>query len=527
MTTAPQRKSSDTWQLGAFALTQVAVMLLAISNESLWIDEFWTAHFGAIDSFKTFYELLLVPSGSQTPLHFLHFYLWGLLNPASEFFFRLANLPLFVAGQLAVFWALRDHPRMFAWLFLALSALHPMVWAYANEARPYVMMYAGAQMILAYLLHLHSASAHGRAAEPVFLLLFVLGGILLFGASLLGAFWVFAASVHVLLHHLRQSRWRDLLQGANPWLLALLLIAATVLSAYYLNSLLKGAGASRLASSTPASVLFAAYEVLGLAGIGPSRLALRSQGAVALVPYAVGLLAAAGVLLTVLAVGLREAASRLGARQLLSMAALGLLPVAIVVLSGFVMHWRVLGRHLIAALPLLNLLLALGLATLLQTDGRRGQGWRRLLAVCACLFLVYSSCSLRFAAQHKKDDYRSAAAVAQGAVAQGQRVWWAADVIGARYYGLQGDFDVMGELTSVHKPLVCGDLPGVQPVANASLPCLQALTAPDVVILSKPETFDSKGGLAGYLQAGQFSVVQTLPAFTVWRRSDQPQALQH
>ena len=58
--------------MGVFALTQIAVMLVAISNESLWIDEFWTAHFGAIESFRSFYELLLVPSGSQTPLHF-----WG------------------------------------------------------------------------------------------------------------------------------------------------------------------------------------------------------------------------------------------------------------------------------------------------------------------------------------------------------------------------------------------------------------------------------------------------------------------
>jgi hypothetical protein len=520
-----QRLASDLWRLGAFALLQVAVMLLAISNESLWIDEFWTAHFGAMKSFSEFVALLLVPSGSQTPLHFLHFFLWGQLDPANEFFFRLANLPLFLAGQLAVFWALRDYPKTFAYLFVALSALHPMVWEYANEARPYVMMYAGSQMILAYLLHLHASSARGRAAEPLVLLLFVLGGILLFGASLLGAFWVFAAGVHVLVHHLRRSTWRTLLQGANPWLLALLLIVTAILSVYYLNSLLKGAGASRLASSTPASVLFAAYELLGLAGIGPSRLALRSQGAAALAPDAVGLLAAASVLSIILVVGLKQAAGRLGARQLMWLGALGLFPVLVVVLSGFVMHWRVLGRHLIAALPLLNLLLALGMATLLQPDARKAQGPRRLLAVAGFLFLVYSSCSLRFAEKHDKDDYRGAAAVALESIAQGQRVWWAADVIGARYYGLPGEFDVMGELTGVHKPLACSDLPGVQPVANALLPCLQALSAPDVVILSKPETFDSKGDIAGYLKAGQFSAAQSLPAFTIWRRSEPPQAL--
>jgi hypothetical protein len=147
-----------------------------------------------------------------------------------------------------------------------------------------------------------------------------------------------------------------------------------------------------------------------------------------------------------------------------------------------------------------------------------------VLAGLGLLFLIYSSCSLRFASRHSKDDYRAAAAVAQAAVDQGQRVWWAADVIGARYYGLSGEFDVMGELTSVHKPLVCSDLPGVQPVANGSAQCLRALSVPDVVILSKPETFDTRGDIVGYLTAGQFEVGQSLPAFTIWRRSAQPQA---
>jgi len=512
------------WWTGLFALTQVAVMLLAISNESLWIDEFWTAHFAALASFKDFLELLLVPNGSQTPLHFLHFYLWGLSHPPGEFLLRLANLPLFVLGQLAVFWALRDYPRKFAVLFLTLGALHPMVWQYANEARPYVMLVAGSQMILAYLLHLHASSDGGRPSQPFFLMLFVLGGILLFGASLLGAFSVFAACLYGLVHHLRQSTWRELSHGVNLLLLGLFLAAVALLTVYYLSSLLKGAGGSRVSSSSPSTVLFAAYEWLGLAGIGPSRLELRTLGRAALAPYAIGLLAAGGVLLTVLALGLNAARARLGGRQLVLMGALGMLPVVIVIYSGFAMHWRVLGRHLIAALPLLNLVLALGLATLLQADGRRGQSLRWLLAVSALLFLVYSSCSLRFAQAHRKDDYRAAAALAQAAMAQGQRVWWAADVIGAHYYGLPGEFDVMGELTGQHKPLACSDLPGVQPIPNASTQCLLTLTAPDVVILSKPETFDSQGDIAGYLQAQRFAVVQSLPAFTIWRRSGQSDA---
>jgi hypothetical protein len=504
--------------LAVFALTQIAVMLLAISNESLWIDEFWTAHFAAMHSFKAFRELLMVPSGSQTPLHFLHFYLWGLFVPVGEYLLRLANLPLFVAGQLAVFWALRDSPKLFSALFLALSALHPMVWQYANEARPYIMMLAGSQMMLAYLLHLHTRSEREPATHTGFFSLFVLGGILLFGASLLGAFWVLAGSVFVLIHHVRERSWRELTRGVNLLLVGLFFIATALLTAYYLNSLLAGGGASRLASSTASTVLFAAYEMLGLSGIGPGRLELRALGLSALAPYAVALLAANAVLLTVLAMGFKQANAQLGTRRLMLVVALGLFPVAVVLLSGFVMHWRVLGRHMIAALPMLNLVLALGLASLLQAGPHRGRWARRTLAISAVLFLAYSSLSLRFAPQHRKDDYRAAAAIAQAAVAKGQRVWWAADLIGAQFYGLPGEFDVMGELTSTHKPQNCGDAPGVLAIANASTQCLNTLPQPDMVILSKPETFDTKQDITGYLNAHQFAATQSLAAFTIWRR---------
>lgn len=519
MTVLFPRPRSGPWQVGVFMLIQMVVMLLAVSNESLWIDEFWTAYFGALESFKDFVELLLVPNGSQTPLHFVHFYLWGLFNPTGEYFLRLANLPLFVAGQLAVFWALRDYPRTFAYLYLTLSALHPMVWQYANEARPYIMMYAGSQLILAYLLSLHASRVIGRPVEPFFLMLFVVGGILLFGASLLGVFWVVTACVYVLLHHLRHSTWRELMSAVNLLLLGIFLASTTLLTVYYLNSLLSGAGGSRLASSTPSTVLSIVYEVMGLAGFGPSRLELRSMGASALAPYAIPLLAAGGALFAVLVAGLNGAGTRLGIRGLLLMGALGLLPVGIVIFSGFAMHWRVAGRHLFAALPLLNLVLAMGLATLLQADGRRHQRLRWLLAVSALLLFAYSACSLRFATRHRKDDYRAAAVLAQGALAQGQRVWWAADVIGARYYKLPGEFDVLGELTGQHKPPTCSDLPGVQAIANASTPCLLTLTQPDLVILSKPDTFDTRGDIVGYLKARHFAVVQALPAFTIWRRS--------
>jgi hypothetical protein len=503
-----------TLQAALFVMLQVAVMLLAISNESLWIDEFWTAYFAELPSFRAFLDMLMVPYGSQTPLHFLHFYLWEQLVPRGEFLLRVANLPMFVVGQLALFWALRSYPAKFSFWVLTAGALHPMIWQYANEARPYIMMYAGAQMMLAHLLHLHSPAASEGRVDPLFMAFFLLGGVLLAGASMLGVFWVFAACLYLAVHHWRHASWRLLLRGPSLPLLGLFIAAMAVLAAYYLSSLLQGQGASRLATSTPSTVVFAGYELLGLLGVGPSRLDLRA----ALNPYAAWLVAATVVTLITLAVGLRAAKERIAPGRLLTVAAFSLLPVVIVIASGFAMHWRVLGRHLIAALPLLNLLLAMGLLTLFDAGRRRGRTLRWAIAAACLLSLTVSSLSLRFAERHKKDDYRAAASLAKQGLAQGQRVWWAAGSVGAHYYAVPGEFDYLAELTSNKAPLACADSPGVQSVANASQECLRALSAPDVVISSKPETFDTRGDIARYLKDGDFTAVREMPAFTVWQR---------
>lgn len=517
MTSARLPQPARPWVAAGFVLLQIGVMLVAISHESFWIDEFWSAYFASLESVKQLLDLLMIPSGSQTPFHFVYGFLWGQVFPLSEAGLRLSNLPLFVLGQAALFWGLRAYPRPFAWSLLALSALHPMVWQYANELRQYVMTYAGAEMILAYLLHLHAMQGSERRVGVLASLVFVVGSTLLFGASLLGVFWVAAACVYVAWFHYRHLDWRYLKGGWNLSLVIAFLVTNGLLTAYYLSSLLRGGGASRISSTTLPTLVFDAYELIGLSGIGPGRLELRDAGLSSLGPYWVWLIPLCALILVTLVIGLREAVRLLGARAVVLMVTLGVVPMAIVVLSGFAMHWRVLGRHMMAELPLLNLLFALGLARL----SRKGAGGARpLRATIALGFLsafVCSSMSLRFAERHRKDDYRAAAAIAKQEWSAGKRVWWAADALGARYYGLPGDFDYMGELTGKHKAQVCAEQPGVQPIVAASASCLEVLREPDVVILSKPETFDAQGVIASYLAARHFALSQQLPAFTVWR----------
>ena len=509
------------WGTWIFVLIQVGIILLAVTNESLWIDEFWTAYFAAPDSFGQIFDLLKNPPGLQTPLHYAYYYFWGLVFQSGEVSLRLANLPLFVIGQLSLFWALRAYPRRFGYLFLAVCALHPMVWMYANEARPYIMMYAGAEMILAYILHMHTISGNGDHVSPMFSGVFVFGCILLLGASMLGGFWVFAAIAYVAHYHYYHLNWRYLQRGASLLLLCILLFITTLLSLYYLRSVLHGGGASRLSSTNVSTLLFDAYELMGLSGIGPGRLELRDTGLAALSPYWIWLLPAGAIVLATLVRGLQEAKKLLGTSRLVLAAMFSILPLVIVIFSGFAMHWRVLGRHMIAELPVLNLLFALGLVKLFEKDAGRGWSWRPMIAMTFLLALTYSACSLRFADRHRKDDYRAAAAVARQGVSEGKRVWWAADALGANYYKLPGEFYFMNELAGVLPTDACVDRSGVQLISNSSRECLEMLLPPEVVILSKPETFDKKGTITAYLKARNFVMVQTFPAFTIWRPSGQ------
>lgn len=516
------------WSVWLFVLVQVSVMLVAITNESLWIDEFWADCFVLKDSFQGLIEQWSNPQVVLTPLFYLYFYFWGIFFHSGEMVMRLANLPLFVLGQLSLFLALRAYPKHFSYLLLALSALHPMVWQYANEARPYMMMYAGAEMILAYLLHIHTIQSREDEVAPLFSAIFVVGSILLFGASMLGGFWVFASLAYVVYFHYQHLDASYLKRGVNLLLLGILLPALALLSFIYLRSVLQGGSASILSSTTVATVLFDVYELLGLSGIGPGRIELREAGLTALTSYWIWLILAGAVVSATLVSGLQHAVKLIGCKRVALAVMVCLLPAVIVVFSGFAMHWRVLGRHLIASLPVINLLFALGLFSLLARSDERSWPFRRGIALVFLLLIIYSSLSMRFADRHRKDDYRGAAVVARQDLLQGKQVWWAAHDFGAGYYGLI-DFNrdaifsakantALKSGKAMMKSGGCSaDRSGFQSVTNASKECLESLPSPDVVILSKPETFDSKGAIADYLNTHGFAKVQTLPAFSIWR----------
>jgi hypothetical protein len=296
-------------------------------------------------------------------------------------------------------------------------------------------------------------------------------------------------------------RWGALLRatpisvGAGAFLL-------TGLAAYYAWTITVHPEAAAVGTTTPQTIVFVFYELLGFVGLGPGRNTLRNEGAAALKPFLPVLICFAGAVAFVAWLGIREILDRLGRRQFWRLALVALTPLLALIGIGMASHFRLLGRHVTPMLPLILLLLSFGVARAI----RSGKG-PRVIAAAFCLLWLGSSFSIRWADRQRKDEYRGAAAIARAAIQRGETVWWNADIWGARYYGL---------------PVDDGAVQNFYPLINASTQQVQNLPLPNVIIVSKPDSHDVAHGVALYLRENRYPVTERLPAFVVYRRSEVP-----
>jgi len=189
-------------------------------------------------------------------------------------------------------------------------------------------------------------------------------------------------------------------------------------------------------------------------------------------------------------------------KELLSLVLVIVAPAVVLMTAGWVLHFRVLGRHFTPLMPVVLFVLSTGLAALWSP-----RGFLRKLVVCGFFLLSLFSClSLRFAARHEKDNYRDAAIFARTALQSGKQVWWNADNQAATYY----------EVPTSNQPAENGK---AWRVINPSRELLWFAPKPEVIITSKPDLFDSQRALSDYIALTRFDKVATLPAFTIWQRS--------
>jgi hypothetical protein len=470
------------------------VACIAVSSDSFWIDECWTADFATTSTLRECWNYMArmhFPE-IQAPLYMAYIWSWVHLFGSAEWVMRAAGVPWFVGGSLVLVWYLRPLVAsvMIPTLLVALS---PFAWYYSNEARLYAMQLGFASAVIGSAIEIarnQTAGTPNRRALQIFA--WALVGLC--GSNVLGAVFGFVFFV-VLLAGVRNGlKFLKTIPFTGAVTMALLL----GLVGYYAWTRTVKPQASNVGTTTLQSLAFVAYELIGATGLGPARNALRSGGAAALKPYVPLLAVYVPLVVIVLAAGIRETGSRIGYRKLLVLVLCILSPVLLLAAVGMAIRFRMLGRHITPVLPAIWLVLAFGL-TVLWRSGKRG----KVIASSFYLFCIASCVSLRFAEQHKKDDYRGAAARAREAIGRGEVVWWNADEAGGRYYRVTTNHP-----TGANSAYV---------VANPNLDTLRSLPIPALIAASKPDNYDSQGLLAAFAREHNYAR-EELPAFTIYRR---------
>jgi hypothetical protein len=490
------------------------ITLLAISGDSLWIDEFGSFLYASQQSLSDFWALSARDSDShaQMPLYHLYLWSWTTIFGYSEYALRLANIPWVALGHLALMGVLRKKPGLF-WVWFLLSMLHPFVLVYANEARPYAMQYGASCMLVSGLLRYTAIcfnksqcnSALNSISAPTYW--WVAGTVFVCGSSLLGVIWAGAGMLFLgyLLLSYRQLREQDWKGQWKP--LLLLLVSLTALAVYYLFTLLNGVR-GRIAATNLLTIGFSAYEYLGFSGLGPGRTVLRVDGPKALIQYLPSLLAMSALWVLVSWQCVRSIHNWNRKQTFFIACACALLAFGFLNIAGSMVGFRVLGRHSTPIVTCVILTVAFGLSEYM----RRSRRWPLLITSMLVLGFAFSSISLRVAERHSKDNYRAASVYAHTYLDQGRNVLWSANRHALIYYEL-ADLEV----NSLH---------GVKPYNEALLISLNAEaiadlpfdTPPDIMILSKQDAYDVYGVLRT-LAASDYRKIDEIQAFSIWERN--------
>ncbi len=476
------------------------------SGHSLWLDEGYTARYAQLGDFDRLFDRILSDQGAEAlrPLGMFAFWAGAKVFGSSELGLRLISA-MWTAFAVILLWR-AGRIAGCPWL-PALFAVHPFVWYYTGEARPYAMIIAMGAGVLYGLVAVVAGAAttdRGLATLSIFGLLAsatdVLG-ILLFGPAA-------AIAAGVLLHRGWRPRRRHLMTFAA------VAGALVVLGAYYAVTLSRDVetGWEGVWRVGVGNLVFAAYEHLGFAGFGPGRNELRQAvlggdlGEVIATfyrPSAIGLpILAALYLSALLRLERRLRAGPWTAHALLLAAgAVIAMTTAAIFAVSVAVRFPFYGRHLAP-------LCAFVVFAVVLAARRRRQTTRSLpsaLTLGLAIAWLASSLLLRFDDTHDRGDYRSAARIARSAAASGEQVWWVASRHCGEYYGVR----FCDPLSPKDRCVVPLDSPGAED--------LKGVPEPDLIVFSRPEFYDYRGVVRSHIALHALTVVEQPLDFQVLR----------
>ncbi|MGO8765719.1 MAG: hypothetical protein ACLQSR_11385 [Limisphaerales bacterium] len=498
---SPETRPKSDLRIWFFIFGVLFVGALAINDQSFWIDEASTALKSRQPTLLDWWHEMLRVRGSdmQMPLYMIWIWICGRVVGSGEVALRAVNLFWFAPGMWLLWHSLRRQPRLQLCLFVA-AILSPFAWYYLAEARPYAMQMGASLCLLAAILHWseNKNEIDPCPVETFWVVGFALAIFALCGASMLGVIWA-AAAVLILVFLLPKVRLFSLAQEyLLVWGMTVGVLAG--LGVFYLYTLKSGARASDIGTTGLKNVFFVAYELLGFSGLGPGRLDIRSGGLSVFKPYLPELALFAVANAVVLFSGFRELAGKISRKRFVVLSAIVALPVLLLLAAGVALHFRVLGRHLA---PLFAVVVLVSGSGMMNLWARGAVG--RAVVIGYCLLCLTSGLELRFASRHARDDYRDAAALARQTLAEGRRVWWNADANAGVYYHLPETTNAAAAGAALL-------------VSSPSREFLTSSIAPQTVVSSRPDIYDSRGTLAEFLAENGYQKAATLPAFVIWTK---------
>lgn len=484
------------------------VCVFSITSDSLWIDEGYSAWAATAPTLTTFVRSIVLETDSsisQTPLHNLYLWLWVRLFGSTELTLRMSNIPfvfiLFFVVQKA---SLSLFKSRWNWLLLATA---PFLWFYVNEARPYVAVMAFAALaVVSLLFYVHGP----RSRSSLTSWLCLLSTFLLCATHMLGAFLVPALlGAVVVLNQTDRQKWTIFLQ---QWFLPIVVFMPlfVCLGGFYAWTLWAGKGGV-IEPPGFQNLAFAVYEFLGFLGLGPPRNLLRESLTLSTFSKYFMTLGIGGIAWILALAAIFIGARRSGRKEyILALTAMLAFGMAVFWVVAYWFGFRFWGRHLAAFYPIFILIILNLLAN--PSKEHRGLNLRRVALGALMGAWLLSSVRLTFVGDYKRDDYRSAVAHATEIAGQNGAIFWAACTITGSYYGL----DISGQQQETFGPAEYSaqNILGWDEIELEN--AYRESTGPVVVVLSKPDVFDSKQHIQRWLTKRNAKLVAAPRTFNIY-----------
>jgi hypothetical protein len=486
--------------------------VLAVTRQSLWMDEGYTVWFAAHPSLSSFFSALIGAPGSTGDPQMLFYlsYMWGWTKifGYSELALREANIPFFIILLIAVNWGIRRLAGAAnLWIVICIS---PFVWFYLNDARPYLALMAfAAGTIVSLMAYLLDPAKYRKSATWICLVsLFFAWGSHILAAFLVPALLVLVVAAGMENPEVKKTLFRD-------WFRPIALCAPffLALGGFYAWASSRGVN-KEIGDPGIRNLAFIFYEFLGFAGLGAPRLELRQNPLIhTLAPYTALLVLGALPMIALCFFLLRTRPPKLVLPLLASLCA----GMAFALGVSKVEHFQVLGRHVAVFAPLLLVTILYWIGKEVSQTGRTAV----ILALAGILLMwMVSDVRLVFMPKYAKDDVREAARIAEAASKEGARILWVADTYAAEYYGVTAirsdrpTKDVVGK--ELGRPVRVEAIDGQNWSSGIAGTFIDSSAAPTVLVISRSDLFDKQGVWRSLVKQRHASELARVPAFSIY-----------